>query len=91
MNEEEREIFARIFSPRNLAIVGVSQTYNDVGGEFFLRNLQRAGYARRIYLINDTPTKIGGLSAFPDISSLTKRVSLTYLAKPTAVEKEGQL
>jgi acyl-CoA synthetase (NDP forming) len=82
MNEEQRKIFPRIFSPRNLAIVGVSQTYSGVGGEFFLRNLQRAGYSRRIYLINQTQLNIKGLSAFPNISSLPEVVDLAIICVP---------
>ena len=66
MDEEQRKTFQRIFSPRSLAIVGISRTYSGLGGQFFLRNLQRAGYAGRIYLINPTAREIGGLPAFPE-------------------------
>jgi len=82
MNEEQRKIFTRIFSPRSLAIVGISRTYSGLGGQFFLRNLQRAGYSGRIYLINPTAREIGGLPAFPDIAALPEAVDLAILCIP---------
>jgi acyl-CoA synthetase (NDP forming) len=82
MNEERRKIFARIFSPRSVAIVGISRTYSGLGGQFFLRNLQRAGYSGRIYLINPTAREIGGLPAFPDIAALPEAVDLAIICIP---------
>jgi acetyl-CoA synthetase (ADP-forming)/acetyltransferase len=82
MNEEQRQIFARIFSPRSLAIVGISRTYSGLGGQFLLGNLQRAGYSRPIYLINPTEANIGGLSAFPNVTSLPEPVDLAIICVP---------
>jgi len=82
MDEEQRNAFQRIFSPRSLAIVGISRTYSGLGGQFFLRNLQRAGYAGRIYLINPTAREIGGLPAFPSITRLPEAVDLAIICVP---------
>jgi acyl-CoA synthetase (NDP forming) len=82
MEEEQRKIFARIFSPRSVAIVGISRTYSGLGGQFFLRNLQRAGYSGRIYLINPTAREIGGLPAFPNIAALPEAADLAIICVP---------
>ena len=92
MDEEQRKTFQRIFSPRSLAIVGISRTYSGLGGQFFLKNLQRAGYAGRIFLINPTAREIGGLPAFPNISALPEAVDLAIIcipaqAVPSALEE----
>jgi hypothetical protein len=31
-----------MFHPKSIAIVGISRTYSGLGGQFFLKNLQRA-------------------------------------------------
>ncbi|RPJ43602.1 MAG: hypothetical protein EHM27_00520 [Deltaproteobacteria bacterium] len=82
MDEEQRKTFQRIFSPRSLAIVGISRTYSGLGGQFFLKNLQRAGYPGRIFLINPTVREIGGLPAFPNISALPEAVDLAIICIP---------
>lgn len=82
MNEDQRKVFHRIFSPRSLAIVGISRTYSGLGGQFFLRNLQRAGYAGRIHLVNPTAREIGGLPAFPSITALPEAVDLAIICVP---------
>ena len=92
MDEEQRKTFQRIFSPRSLAIVGISRTYSGLGGQFFLKNLQRAGYAGRIFLINPTAREIGGLPAVPNISALPEAVDLAIIcipaqAVPSALEE----
>ena len=92
MDEEQRKTFQRIFSPRRLAIVGISRTYSGLGGQFFLKNLQRAGYAGRIFLINPTAREIGGLPAVPNISALPEAVDLAIIcipaqAVPSALEE----
>src|SRR4030042_4478749 len=92
MEAERRKIFDKIFSPESVAIVGISRTYSGLGGQFFLKNLQRAGYAGRIFLINPTAREIGGLPAVPNISALPEAVDLAIIcipaqAVPSALEE----
>lgn len=82
MDEERRESFNRLFSPRSLAIVGISRAYTGLGGQFFLKNLRRAGYAGRIFLINPAAREIGGLPALPSISTLPEAVDLAIFCIP---------
>jgi acyl-CoA synthetase (NDP forming) len=82
MDEEQKNLFHRLFSPRSLAIVGISRTYSGLGGQFFLRNLKRAGYAGRIFPINPAAAEIGGLPAFPNIAALPEAVDLAIVCVP---------
>ena len=65
-----------------MAIVGISRTYTGLGGQFFLKNLLRAEYPGKIYLINPTAAEISGIKAYPDISALPEPVDLAILCVP---------
>lgn len=82
MEAERRKIFDKIFSPESIAIVGVSRTYRGLGGQFFFKNLQRAGYAGRIYLINPTAREINGYPVYPGIAALPEAVDLAIVCVP---------
>ena len=82
MEAERRKIFDKIFFPESIAIVGISRTYSGLGGQFFLKNLQRAGYAGRIYLINPTTREINGLPVYPDITALPEAADLAIVCVP---------
>jgi len=82
MDPERRKVFDKIFFPGSLAIVGISRTSSGLGGQFFLKNLQRAGYPGRIYLINPTAREINGMPAYPGISALPEAVDLSVVCVP---------
>jgi len=82
MEAEERAIFDKIFSPESLAIVGISRTQSGLGGQFFLKNLQRAGYPGRIYLIHPTAREINGLPVYPNLTVLPEAVDLAIVCVP---------
>jgi acyl-CoA synthetase (NDP forming) len=58
------------FKPRQIAIVGVTRAESSFGGLSFLRKLQEAGFSGALYPINPKATEIGGLPAYPNLSSL---------------------
>jgi acyl-CoA synthetase (NDP forming) len=60
----------QFFNPKSIAIVGVSKGGFRFGGMSFLRKLQEAGFPGSIYPINPNATELGGLEAYPDLSSL---------------------
>jgi acyl-CoA synthetase (NDP forming) len=60
----------RFFDPKSVAIVGVSRGGFRFGGMSFLRKLQEAGFPGRLYPINPRAGELGGLRAYPDLSSL---------------------
>src|SRR5512136_3393677 len=82
MEPEEREYFERMFHPKSIAIVGISRTYTGLGGQFFLKNLQRAEFPGKIYLINPTAGEISGMKAYPSISALPEAVDLAIICVP---------
>jgi acyl-CoA synthetase (NDP forming) len=82
MDPDRRKVFDKIFFPESVAIVGISRTSSGLGGQFFLKNLQRAGYPGRIYLINPTAREINGRPAYPNISALPEAVDLSIVCVP---------
>jgi acyl-CoA synthetase (NDP forming) len=82
MDPERRKAFDRIFFPESVAIIGISRTSSGLGGQFFLKNLQRAGYSGRIYLVHPRAREINGMPTFPSISALPEAVDLSILCVP---------
>lgn len=82
MDAAQRQVFAKIFNPQSLAIVGISRTHKGLGGQFFLRNLRRSGYEGRIFLVNPAAGEIAGLTAHPSVSALPEAVDLAILCVP---------
>ena len=76
------KIFEKIFYPESVAIAGISRTYSGLGGQFFLKNLQRADFPGRIYLVNPSAGEICGRQAFPGISALPEAVDLAIVCVP---------
>ncbi len=85
MEAEKRAIFDKIFSPDSLAIVGISRTQTGLGGQFFLKNLQRADYPGRVYLIHPTAHQINGLPVYSNLSALPEAVDLAIVCVPAAL------
>jgi acyl-CoA synthetase (NDP forming) len=82
MEPEEREYFERMFHPKSIAIVGISRTYSGLGGQIFLKNVQRAQFPGKIYLINPAAREISGMKAYPSISALPEAVDLAIVCVP---------
>jgi acyl-CoA synthetase (NDP forming) len=82
MDPDEKSCFEKMFAPESVAIVGISRAYTGLGGQFFLRNLQRAGFPGRIYLIHPTAGEINGIRAFPGVSALPEPVDLAVVCVP---------
>ncbi len=82
MDPDQRTTLEKMFSPQSLAIVGISRTYTGLGGQFFLRNLQRAEYLGRIYLIHPTAGEINGRTTFPSVAALPEAVDLLIVCVP---------
>ena len=82
MDADRRNTFNKMFSPESLAIIGISRTSVGLGGQFFLNNLQRAGFPGRIYLIHPTAREICGLRAYENISALPEAVDIIIVCVP---------
>ncbi len=60
----------RFFEPRSIAIIGVSKGGYRFGGMSFLKKLRECDFPGNIYPINPKARELGGLRAYPDLSSL---------------------
>ena len=82
MDPDQRKIFEKIFLPESVVVVGISRAYTGLGGQFFLKNLLRAEFPGKVYLINPTAGEINGMRAFPSISALPEAVDLAIVCVP---------
>jgi acyl-CoA synthetase (NDP forming) len=81
MDAELKNSFDHMFSPRSLAIVGISKSEGGIG-HFYLENLERAGFQGRIYLVNPSAPEIRGRQAYARISDLPEPVDLVIICVP---------
>lgn len=58
-----------LFSPRSLALVGVSSRMDSLSGRL-LANLQRAGFAGKVFPVNPKAREIGGFACFPTVEEV---------------------
>jgi len=71
----------RLLKPRSIALVGASATPGSLG-ESVLLNLENAGYAGDLYLINPKRPVIHGKAALGSIEELPKGVDCAVMAIP---------
>ena len=91
-----RNDLKRFFNPKSVAIVGVSKGAFRFGGMSFLSKLQEAGFPGRLYPINPRAAELGGLRAYPDLSSLPEVPDLAIVCVaarmvPSILEECGRL
>jgi len=73
-----------IFRPNRIALIGVSNDPNSVGG-LTLKNLVGGGFQGVIYPINPRREAVMGIPCFPDVKSLPKTPDLAVIM--TAAEQ----
>jgi acyl-CoA synthetase (NDP forming) len=86
----------RFFEPRSIAIVGVSKGGYRFGGMSFLKKLLECEFPGTIYPINPKASEVGGLRAYPDLSSLPEVPDLAIVCVaarlvPTILEECGRI
>ncbi len=74
----------KIFKPRAIVFVGATSKPHTVGA-MLLKNLQDAGFAGRLMLVNPHYTEIAGMPVYPDVASLPAAPDLAVIATPPAV------
>ena len=67
-----------IFKPRRIALIGVSNNPNSVGG-ITLRNLVGGGYNGVVYPVNPKREAVFGIPCYPDVKSLPKVPDLAVI------------
>jgi acyl-CoA synthetase (NDP forming) len=74
----------RFFSPKSIAIVGVSKRIFGLGGMAYLRYLLDSGFPGRLYPINPKAREVRGLRVYPSLTSLPEVPELVIVSVPAA-------
>ncbi|HSM46415.1 MAG TPA: CoA-binding protein, partial [Draconibacterium sp.] len=67
-----------IFKPKRIALIGVSDNPNSVGG-ITLRNLVGGGFNGVVYPVNPKREAVFGIPCYPDVKSLPKTPDLAVI------------
>ena len=70
------------FTPKSIAIVGVSSSTYNFGGVSYLDKLQQCGFAGNLYPINPKATEIMGVKAYPNLTSLPEVPDMVIVCLP---------
>ncbi len=70
-----------IFRPKRIALIGVSNDPNSVGG-ITLRNLVSGGFRGVVYPVNPRREAVMGIPCYPDVKSLPKQPDLAVIMTP---------
>ena len=73
---------APFFSPKSIAIVGVSRKDFRLGGLSYLNKFKEYGFPGKLYPINPKATEILGTKTYPDLSSLPEVPDLAIVCVP---------
>jgi acetyltransferase len=68
-----------LFAPRNIAVIGASETAGSVG-QALVQNLRL--FDGRVFPINPKHKSVAGLEAFPNIAALPEKADLAVIATP---------
>jgi acetyltransferase len=84
-----------IFNPKRIALVGVGQNPNSVGGKV-LQNLVGGGFTGVVYPVNPAHESVLGIQCYPDVKHLPKTPDLAILCSgaeqvPAQVAACGEL
>ena len=60
----------RLFQPRSIAVVGISNNPNKWGGGNWIETLLELGFEGSIYPINATMSEFKGLQVYPSIEAI---------------------
>jgi len=70
-----------IFNPRRIALVGVTQNPNSVGGKV-LSNLVGGGFNGVVYRVNPSQEAVLGIQCYPDVAGLPRTPDLAIICSP---------
>ena len=73
----------RIFNPTRIALVGVTQNPNSVGGKV-LGNLVGGGFRGVVYPVSAGQEAVLGVPCYPDVAGLPKTPDLAIVCSPAA-------
>ena len=78
---QERQPLDVIFSPRNVAVIGASETPNSVG-RTLLWNLISNPFGGTVFPVNPRRPSVLGIKAYPSIKDVPEKVDLAVVVTP---------
>jgi acetyltransferase len=82
-NSARRRTLDVFFHPRNVAVIGATETLHSVGRSI-VTNLKDAPFPGTIYPVNPKRDTLLGLPCYPSIASIPEPVDLAVIATPAA-------
>jgi acyl-CoA synthetase (NDP forming) len=80
-NDEKRELAARFFYPKSVAVVGVSADENAFGSRY-LTGLINFGFKGKLYPVNPRGGSLYGLTVYPAVADIPDSVDLAVISVP---------
>ncbi|NVM04146.1 MAG: CoA-binding protein [Candidatus Helarchaeota archaeon] len=74
--------FSSIFTPKNVAVIGVSPNFMKWGA-IIAANIFIGGYKEKLFLVNPRHKRIYGIRSFPSIKDIRGTIDLVYVALPS--------
>jgi len=71
----------KLFNPKRIAVIGASDRGGSVGAKL-LRNLIGVGYKGAVYPVNPFRPTVQGITAYPTIERIPRKVDLAIIATP---------
>ncbi|MFQ5826271.1 MAG: CoA-binding protein [Dehalococcoidia bacterium] len=92
MTQHQVELFAAIFSPRSIAVVGVSSNEDNMAAGY-IRSLLNAGFQGALYPVGPRGDHLFGLKVYPNAPALPAGVdyAIICVAAPQVPEVVGDL
>src|SRR5687767_7158587 len=78
---QERQPLDVIFSPRNVAVIGATETPNSVG-RTLLWNLIGNPFGGTVFPVNPKRPSVLGIKAYPNIAAVPEKVDLAVVVTP---------
>src|SRR3954462_7463195 len=78
---QERQPLEFIFAPRNIAVIGATETPNSVG-RTVLWNLISNPFGGTVFPVNLKRPNVLGIKAYPSIKAVPERVDLAVVVTP---------
>ena len=80
---QERQPLDVIFAPKNVAVIGATETPNSVG-RTLLWNLIQSPFGGTVFPVNPKRPSVLGIKAYPNIAAVPEKVDLAVVVTPAA-------
>src|SRR3954466_4148020 len=80
---QERQPLDVLFSPRNVAVIGATETANSVG-RTLLWNLIQSPFGGTVFPVNPKRPSVLGIKSYPNIAAVPEKVDLAVVVTPAA-------